>query len=316
MPEPDETAVRRALSAGERKRWLAATPMLLLCLYWLIRADSAAMRLLMAAVLLVFVGSAALASMRRLGWGRGPAAPLRRALVEHVDSGEVVMRLDDGSLWGFRAEPDVARSLVEGARLTLPEPGTGAVEAVRRDPDTGELTVVVGKKCRLFRPAPTTYLAPVAALGDADTAGAATLGGGTRGGRLGDLSEGQARAYLTYVVSRSRGRKRTPLRRAVLADIGAEPAAELVEVVAVWADRVRVRRADGRLLSWPVKGSTVPLAPGARLWATRPAEGLYVVLLRVSDEGRRVRVVWPQGRAVAEEPEPPGAPDPPVDVAP
>ena len=224
--------------------------------------------------------------------------PLRRAAIEHVSGAEVVVRLDDGSLWGFVAAPQFDGRLHVGDELTLPEPREGRVVAARYDASRGEYDGIVGRDCTLYRPAPTTYVVP-----GLDAAPAATL------------TRAQAGAYLAYRMSLLRGPvKMSPRRRAVVADVGTDPDVELVEVDAVWAHRVRVRRGDGSLFGWPMQTGIVLLAPGARVWATRMAEGLYVVLVALSDEGRRVRVVWPQGRAVAEEPEAPGAPDPPVDA--
>ena len=299
--EPEEKAVRRVLrqaarhgSAAQGLSWIQGVLTLILAANPVFPAP------FRAALGAMFVVAVVLWFRRRAAYRLG--APLRRATVDHLLRTSVVIRLDDGSVWGFDVTPDLVRSLHVGDRLTLPEPAEGDLVAARHGPGTAVLQPIWGRHARLYRPEPTTYLTPVPALTAPGPA---------------PLSEGEARAFLAHEMA-DRGDR--PLagrhRRAVLEDIGREPTLERVTVEAVWAHRVRVRTGDGRLLGWPIKTGLTLLDPGTRPWATRVVDGLYVVLLVLADEGRRAEVIWPQGRAVAEEPEAPGGPDPTEDAAP
>jgi hypothetical protein len=104
------------------------------------------------------------------------------------------------------------------------------------------------------------------------------------------------------------GRKVSPRRRRVLADIGTQPLLEVVVIAEYRRRRAEVRTGDGRRFGWPLARDAVLLGQGKRVWATRVEEGLYVVLVTVTDEGRRAEVIWPTGPAVANEPLSPASP--------
>lgn len=267
----------RAAWGGDRLSvWWSVLPML-----WVLGrlANPLWMRLSVGACVL---GVLLLAWRRRVAFPA--AAPLRRAVIERAALGEVIVRLDDGALWGFQVSPDVLPRLHEGELLTLPEPTEGRVVAAVDNRLTGRQEAFPGTKCRLYRPPPSTYVAPVASLdGGAD-----------------ELSQEQARAFLEHRIARL-SRKVAPRRRTILADIGSEPALEAVSVAEYAPRRAEIARADGGRFGWPTARDAVLLRRGDRVWATRVEEGLYVVLVATTDEGRRAELIWPQGRAVAQE---------------
>jgi len=214
--------------------------------------------------------------------------PLRVATVERVVAGEVIIRLDDGALWGFVAALQAVGRLRRGEELTLPMPAPGSVVAARRNPVTEAWEPLAGSDCRLYRPAPTSFVAPLAAVAAPETT---------------ELSLGQAQAFLAHEVGLLSGpRKLSPRRRAALADIGTEPVLDVVEVAEYVRRRAVIRRTDGRRFSWPVAKDAVLLGQGRRVWATRVEEGLYVVLVATLDEGRRAELIWPTGPAVGDTP--------------
>lgn len=232
-------------------------------------------------------GLAVIVALAGVAWrGRNsfPDGAVRRGVVSRSHAGEVVVRLDDGALWGFHVEPDPGALLPEGEVVTLAEPREGPVAVAVTNQRTGRLEGVTGRDCRLYRPASATYVVPAGEAGPAET-----------------LTREQAEAFLRHRLGLLRGPvKMSPRRRAVVAEVGSEPALELVEVDAVWGQRLRVRTADGGLLGWPIRSGVVLLSAGARVWATRPLDGLHVVLVVLTDGGRRAELVWPQDRAVAE----------------
>lgn len=289
---PGDADARRALEAawegagGRFEWWQAIVLLIVLSSVGMPPAFRAT-----AAILLV----TALATM----WFRRrpfPArAPLRRGVVLRSSAAEVVVRLDDGALWGFSITPDKLGRLREGETVVLLEPQEGPIAVAGLDEVTGRYEGTPGRDARLYRPPPAALVGPVAPLGP--------------GPVTGTLSEEQARTYLTHRIGRlNAGHKIAPRRRAVLADIGTEPRLELVETVPTEPGTVRVRRGDGAMFAWPVarqparaglpaRWPPVTVAGGHRVWATRVDDGLYVALV-VSTDDLRSDIVWPTGRAV------------------
>lgn len=288
----EEPELRRALRAAWdpeiRISWWQALPLLL------VLASPTA------PVPLRLFGVGLLLTMLVLKW-RGSRsypheAPLCRATVERAAPGEVIVRLDDGALWGFHVEPGAAPRLTEGGEITLLGPLRGPVVAAVRRPGGG-YQGFPGRRCRLYRPAPSGFVTPVPTLS---------------GGQHTALSREQAEIFLAHRIATARGRRGrlAPWRRRVLVDIGTEPSLEDVEVLDAPAGirgrrgrrdgAVRVRRRDGQVLSWPVRQRAWLLSRGARVWATRPETGLYVVLVLTTDEGRRAEDIWPAKPASAD----------------
>lgn len=128
----------------------------------------------------------------RRAWRSFPhGVPLARGVIERAVTGEVIVRLDDGALWGFNVEPGVAPVLREGGEITMLGPLDGpAVAAVRRP--GGGYQGFPGHRCRLYRPAPSGFVPPLPALA---------------GGPRTALSREQAEAFLAYRIAASRGRR-------------------------------------------------------------------------------------------------------------
>lgn len=228
------------------------------------------------------------AALRARGWRRADLeAPLVGVTVASAGYGEVVVRLDDGALWGFRVSPEAFAAVRIGESLAMPVPREGPVVAARRNLG-GSYTGIVGVDCALVRPAAAAYRAPIAALSDAAE---------TR------LTTAQAQAFLAHRIGLlSAPQRLRPRFRSVLADLGTEPSVEEVVVTDVAADRVTVRGLGGQRYGWTVRAWPVRPVAGQPAWATRLAPGLHVALVVdvAAAPTRPVQVIWPSGPAVQE----------------